>query len=92
MSEAGKTAQHPQLSHPGQAAASSHLQFQQGEGGRGGQTALGSACSGNGEATDALRITEQAQQAVVFAEGAHLEGESGEASFCHSGRGAALGV
>ena len=28
----------------------------------------------------------------MFAEGAHLEGESGEASFCHSGRGATLGL
>ena len=37
-------------------------------------------------------ITEQAQQAVVLAEWAHLEGESGEASFCHSGRGATLGL
>ena len=56
LSEAGETPQHPQLAHPGQTAASSHLEFQQSERCCSGQTAFGSACSWNGEAADAFGI------------------------------------
>ena len=83
--QSGMAVEHPQLAHAGQTTAAADLQFQQGQGCRCRQAALRPTGTRDCQAGHPLRIAEQAEQPIVFAEWPHLQGQPHQGAFGHSG-------